>query len=302
MKESKVVIVGAGPSGITAAIYLHRSNIPFILIEKYMVGGKISLTSYIENYPGFNKEDGVNLALKLQDQLNFNNIEVTYDTINEIKKDADTFILKGEEETYKAEYVIVASGTEERKLDLVNENKYLGRGISFCAICDGSFYKNKDIAVVGGGNSALEESLYLSTLANKLYLIHRRDEFKGDDLLVKKIKETKNIVLCTPYVISKYLGEDKLNGLEIENINTKEHQILDVQGLFVYIGLKPNNTFIKDEVEMKNGFIITDENMESSIKNLFAIGDIKDKMLRQVVTATSDGAIAAIAIQNRIKK
>lgn len=180
MKETKILIIGAGPSGITAAIYLHRSNIPFIILEKYMVGGKVSTTSYIENYPGFNKADGVELALKLQDQLSYNNIEITYDEIISLKKDNDYFIAEGNEETYKADYVIVASGTEEQKLNLKNENKYIGKGISFCAICDGSLYRNKEVALVGGGNSALEEALYLSTIVKKLYLIHRRNEFRGD--------------------------------------------------------------------------------------------------------------------------
>ncbi len=302
MIETKVLIIGAGPSGITAAIYLHRSNIPFIILEKYMVGGKVSTTSYIENYPGFNKADGVEFALKLQEQLSYNNIEITYDEIISLKKDNDCFIAEGNEETYKSDYVIVASGTEEQKLNLQNEQKYIGKGISFCAICDGSLYKNKEVALVGGGNSALEEALYLSTIVKKLYLIHRRDEFRGDELVLQKLKEKTNVEILTPYIISNYNGEKKLEGLELEQVSTKEHKEIKVDGLFVYIGSKAKNDFIKEDIKMNNGYIITNEYNESSLKGLYAVGDIKDKILRQIVTATNDGAIAAIAIQRELKK
>lgn len=302
MRETKVLIIGAGPSGITAAIYLHRSNIPFIILEKYIVGGKVATTAYIENYPGFNKADGVEFALKLQDQLSYNNIEITYDEIISLKKEDDYFLAEGNEETYKANYVIVASGTEEQKLNLQDEQKYLARGISFCAICDGALYKNKEVALVGGGNSALEEALYLSSIAKKIYLIHRRNEFRGDELALKEIKEKNNIEILTPYIISSYVGEKKLEGLILEQVDSKKQKEIKVEGLFVYIGSQAKNDFIKEDIKMNKGYIVTNEYNESSIKGLYAVGDIKDKVLRQVVTATNDGAIAAIAIQRELKK
>lgn len=301
MIETEVLIVGAGPSGITAAIYLKRSNIKFVLLEKYMVGGKLSLTSSVDNYPGFNQIDGVNFAMKLQSQLDFNNIKITYDEILSITKEDNYFIAKGEE-TYKAKKVLIATGTKEKKLNLPNEEELIGKGVSFCAVCDGSLYKNKDVALVGGGNSCLEEALYLASIAKNVYIIHRRNEFRADALLVDKAKETSNIHFLTPYIVKEYKKDSRLlNGLIIENVEDKSIKELDVACAFLYIGLEPNTSFIEDEIEKENCFIKTDENMESSLKGLYALGDIRSKKLRQVVTATSDGAIAALAVQHALK-
>lgn len=302
MKHTKVIIIGSGPSGITAALYLYRSNIPFVLLEKYMIGGKLSTTSFIENYPGFNKEDGVEFALKLQKQLDYNNIPVNYDEVINIDKFDNTFIVKCLTETYECEYVILASGTKEKRLHLPNEDKFIGRGISFCAICDGTLYRNREVAVVGGGNSALEETLYLASIVKKVYLIHRKNDFKGQDILLERIKKLHNVDILTPYNITKYNGENVLESIEITSIDGQITKKIPVQCLFMYIGLEPNNEFLKMKINNQAGFVVTDELMETSILNLYAVGDIRFKPLRQIVTATSDGAIAAIAIQNKIKK
>lgn len=300
MQNTEVLIIGGGPAGITAAIYLKRSNIPFLIVEKYIVGGKTSLTSTIENYPGFNQENGADFALGLQKQLKFNDIDVSYDEIKKLEKIDGNFIAQGIEETYKAKYVVVATGTEEKRLNLANENRFIGKGISFCAVCDGAFYKNKVVALIGGGNSAFEEAIYLSTLAKEVHLIHRREEFKAEETLIEKIKQCDNVFLHTPYIVKKYIGENKISGLELENVITKETNNLNIDGVFLYIGLEPKIEFIKCDIKNNFGFIVTDDSMESSVENLFAIGDIKDKTLRQIVTATSDGAIAAFTIKNRI--
>lgn len=300
MVNTSVIIVGAGPSGITAAIYLKRANIPFILIEKSIPGGKIALTSIIENYPGYDSIEGVDLALNIKKQLKHNNIETTFDNINEITKDNDIFIVKGDFETYKARYVIIATGTKEKKLNIDKEDKFYGKGLSFCAVCDGSLYKNKDVAVIGGGNSSLEEATYLSSICNKVYLIHRRNEFRGDDILVQKIKKINNIHTLTPYIPISLIGDTTIEGLIIKNNENNVQKEIKVSGVFIYIGNIANSDFIKLDIEQENGYIITNEDMLSSIKGLYATGDIRKKKIRQIVTAVNDGAIAALTIEKEI--
>lgn len=294
MKKIDVGIIGAGPSGITAAIYLKRANIPFVIFEKSMPGGKISLTSRIDNYPGYLDGDGVELALKMQEQLKINNIDITFEGINSVYKKDDLFILEGEKETYFCSYVILATGTKEKKLGLKEEEKYINRGISFCAICDGSLYRKKDVAVIGGGNSALEESLYLSSLVNKVYLIHRRNEFRGEASLIEKVKNKENIIIYTPYIVKTILGEKNVESIVI---TSQEKDItLNVSGIFEYIGMLPSLDFLKIDIDKEDGYALVNEDMMTSIPNLFAIGDVRKKSLRQIVTAVNDGAIGANSI------
>lgn len=302
MIKKDVVIVGAGPSGITAAIYLKRAGIDFAIIEKSMPGGKVALTSKVENYPSFNSIDGVELALKLQDQLSFNNIELTFDNIKEINRMQNEYEIIGDFDTYSCKYLIIASGTKERKLDLDKEDRFYGRGLSFCAICDGFLYKDKEVAVVGGGNSALEESLYLANICKKVHLIHRRNEFRGDEILSRKVKTTQNIEIHTPYVPSKILGDNIFEGLLIKNVDTSKEEELLVSSAFIYIGNTPNIEFIKFDLETKDGYILVDEDMKTSLDNVYAIGDVRSKKIRQIVTAVNDGAIAALAIEKEMKK
>ncbi len=300
--ETDVLIIGAGPSGIASSIYLKRSNINFVIVEKYITGGKVALTAKIDNYPGIINADGADFALKLQEHLTSNKIEVVYDEIRELKKENNYFIGLGSN-TYKVKKVIIASGTKEKKLNLLHEDELIGRGISFCAVCDGSLYKEKDVALVGGGNSCLEEALYLASIAKNVYIIHRRNEFRCDSLVLDLVKEKNNIHLLTPFIVEEYKVINKhLKGVLLENTLDKSIKELNVDGLFLYIGYEPNISYIKESLKTNNGFIITDENMESSIKGLYAVGDIREKKLRQVVTATSDGAICAIAVQNALKK
>lgn len=301
MVKKDVIIVGAGPSGITAAIYLKRAGIDFALIEKSMPGGKVALTAKVENYPSFNSIDGVDLALKLQDQLTFNNIELTFDNIKEIKKEED-IVLQGDFDTYVCKYLIIASGTKERKLELEKEDKFYGRGLSFCAICDGFLYKDKEVAVIGGGNSALEESLYLANICKKVHLIHRRNEFRGDEILSNKVKDTKNIIIHTPYVPTSILGDNEFTGLVVKNVNSSEEKNILVNAAFIYIGNTPNIDFIKFDLDLKDGYIKVDEDMLTSLDNVYAVGDVRSKKIRQIVTAVNDGAIASLAIEKEMKK
>lgn len=302
MKKTDVIIIGAGVSGITAAIYLKRAGVDFILIEKYMPGGKIALTSTIENYPGYKKIDGFELALKLQEQLTFNQIAITYENITSIKKDKNIFTLKGNNEEYQSSFVILATGTKEKTLNIKDEEKFISKGISMCAICDGALYKNQEVAVLGGGNSALEESLYLSSICKKVYLIHRRNEFRGDDILLNKIRESKNIEILTPYNVVEYFGEKNLNAVKLKNIDDNKEIKIDIKALFLYIGSEPTYPNLEFDISNENGYIITDDNMMSSIEGLYVIGDVRKKILRQIITASSDGASAAIAIEKKMNR
>ena len=286
------VIVGAGASGLTAAIYLLRSNLKVAIIEESMPGGQVANTFEIENYPGFEKVDGVTLATNMYMQATNLGVEYFSEAALDINKVDDGFEVVMNSETLKARAVIVATGMKHRKLGLDKEEAFSGRGISWCAICDGNLYRGKDVAVVGGGNSALEESVYLSGIVNKVYLIHRRDEFRGDAWAVNKVKATANIELVLSDEIVRLHGDDYLTGLTL-----KSGRELQVEGLFEYIGFLPNSQIVeKFNITDKAGFIKTDENCQTAIPGLYAVGDVIDKKVRQIVTAVNDGAIAALSI------
>ncbi len=303
MKSKEIVVIGAGPGGITASIYLKRAGYSPYLIEKNMPGGKIPLTYSIENYPGFDSVSGSDLAMKMVDQLTANQIEIHYETVSKVKKIDEGILVETDADVYCAEAVIIAGGTREKKLEIKGEENFLNRGISFCAVCDGGFYKNKPMAVIGGGNSALEEALYLEKIANPLYLIHRRKEFRGDLSCVEQVKASGNIHILTPYIPLEFKGKDRLESLVIQNAETEEIREIQVAGVFEYVGAIPNSEFLEEkELLDERGYILVDSNMETSIPGIFAVGDITVKELRQIVTANGDGAIAAIHAAAYLKK
>lgn len=288
-----LIIVGAGPAGVTAAIYAKRSNINFKIFEKEMVGGNVVNAFEIENYPGVGKLMGSDLAIKFISDLDALGIDVNYEAITKIEKNDDVFkVTTSENETYYTKKVLLALGTKARKLGVSNEDLLLGRGISYCATCDGSFYKGKDVLVVGGGNSALTEALYLSKIVNKIYLITRH-ELKGDKKEIQKIKETPNIEVIEFKTVKEVEGNNFVTGVKIIDTNTNEESSLKVDGIFVYIGQLPPTNIVSDfGVLNKNGFIEVDEHYETKIKGLFAVGDCINKVVRQIVTATGDAATA----------
>lgn len=303
MKSKEIVVIGAGPGGITASIYLKRAGYSPYLIEKNMPGGKIPLTYSIENYPGFDSVSGSDLAMKMVDQLTANQIEIHYETVSKVKKIDEGILVETDADVYCAEAVIIAGGTREKKLEIKGEENFLNRGISFCAVCDGGFYKNKPMAVIGGGNSALEEALYLEKIANPLYLIHRRKEFRGDLSCVEQVKASGNIHILTPYIPLEFKGKDRLESLVIQNAETEEIREIQVDGVFEYVGAIPNSEFLEEkELLDERGYILVDSHMETSIPGIFAVGDITVKELRQIVTANGDGAIAAIHAAAYLKK
>jgi len=303
MENKKIIIIGAGPSGITASIYLKRAGYTPYLIESSMPGGKLSLTYKIENYPGFDEILGSDLAFKMMDQLTKNNIDINFETVEEVEKKEDKVYVKTNINEYLTDVVIIASGTKENKLNIKGEEEFFHKGISFCAVCDGGFYRNKPMAIIGGGNSALEEALYLENIASPLYVIHRRKEFRGDKIVVDKIENSENIKVLTPYIPLEFKGNDKLESLVLKNVETGEIKEVEVNGVFEYVGQSANTSFVKDkEILNEKGYVEVNEKMETKIEGIFAIGDVINKELRQIVTASSDGAICSISVINYLKK
>lgn len=289
-----VVIIGGGPAGLTAAIYAVRANKKVLVLEATACGGQIINTSKIQNYPAAPNITGLEFGQTLQKQAEDLGVEIEFERVEKIRDNGDYKLVITEDDQYKAKSVIIACGTEPRRLGLDNEDKFTGFGISYCATCDGGFYKGKTVAVNGGGNSALHEALYLSGLAEKVFLIHRRDEFRGSADLVKKIKQKDNIELILSATIIGLNGDKKLQSITISRKDKTEELSLD--GLFVSIGRIPKAKGLIDGLELSEGdYIKANESCITNIPGIFVAGDVRSKEIRQLVTATSDGAIAAEA-------
>ena len=299
-----IIIVGAGPAGLTAALYARRNNKKVLVLEKRSYGGGIINTSKIDNYPSTPDITGFDFATNLYNQVKKLDVEIKYEEVNEIKNHDNLKEVITKNNSYETKTIILATGSINRKLGLENEEKLIGKGVSYCATCDGAFYKNKNVAVVGGGNTALEETLYLSNIASKVYLIHRRNEFRAEENMISMVKEKSNVEIIYNSNVTKLNGEDTLNSIEITN-NDVSIKNVEVSGLFIAIGRIPENDIFKDLIELdNNGYIKADENCHTNIDGIYVCGDNRTKKLRQLVTATSDGAIAsteAIKYINNLK-
>lgn len=300
MKTYDAVVIGEGPAGITAALYLARSGCSVLLFEQLTPGGQILQTEGLENYPGFPKGiKGYELADLFAEHLNNLQIDRPRGEVSSITGHAGDFTVKAEanEEVYKTKTVVVCTGARHRQLGVNRETQFIGRGVSYCALCDGNFYRHQTVAVVGGGNAALEESLYLAKIASKVILIHRREEFRGAMVYQKKLEDLgEKVEIYRSTVIKSLVGEDQLEGLILRNLITNEEIEISVNGLFIYVGFQPITAFLPPELEKDpQGFIITDTEMRTSIPGIFAAGDIRSKLCRQVITAAGDGATAAQA-------
>ena len=285
-----IIIVGAGPAGLTAAIYARRALKNVLVLEAKSYGGQIINTLDIENYPVEAHISGFDFATKLYNQAKDLGVEVKFEKVVDITNDKEVIT---NDNTYKAKAIILATGSDNRKLGIEDEDSLIGKGISFCATCDGAFYKGKDVAVVGGGNTALEDALYLSNLANKVYLIHRRDEFRGEEKSVNLLKEKDNVEFVFNSNVTKLIKDDVLKAIEVTN---KDGSIktIDVNGLFIAIGRIPENQNFAKLINLNEaGYIIAGEDCTTNIPGIFVAGDNRTKEVRQLVTATSDGAIAA---------
>ena len=282
-----IIIVGAGPAGLTAAIYARRANKKVLVLEANTYGGQIITTNIIENYPANPKISGYDFATQLYNQTKDLGAEIKFEkVINITEHEVIT-----QKETYKTKTIILATGRDNRKLNLENEEKLTGKGISYCATCDGALYKNKIVAVIGGGNTALEDAIYLSDIAETVYLIHRKETYRADEILVNQMKEKQNIKQILNTTITKINGEKKLESVEITNEQTTT---LKIDGLFIAVGQVPETENFKKIINInEQGYVVAKEDCKTNIENIFVAGDNRTKTLRQLVTATSDGAVAA---------
>ena len=295
MEKMSIAIIGGGPAGLAAGIYASRGGANVKLFEELFPGGQIVKTHKVENYPGLTGgPDGYALAAALEKHAAEFDLPVVYGSVADLKlaEQEKTFTVNGED--YAADAVILCMGAGPRKLGHPDEDRFVGAGISYCATCDGAFYRGKDVAIVGGGDTAVADALYLSALCNKVYLIHRRDQFRAAATLVDRVKRAENVELVLNSTVAGLSGEDKLSSVTVEDKFTHEMRELPVSGLFVAVGILPRTELVKEQVELDGGgFIVTDKNMQTSIPGVFAAGDIRNTPLRQVVTACADGAVAA---------
>lgn len=293
-----IIIVGAGPAGLTAAIYGKRGGMSTVMIDKFSFGGQILDTPEIENYPGFKNVTGMNLANSLYEQANNLGAEMKYGNVISIVKDENegfkVTIEGGEEVIGKS--VIVATGAKARPMGLPKEDMFRGAGISYCATCDGNFFRDKVVAVLGGGNVALEDAEVLAGICKKVYLIHRRDEFRGDATNVARVKAKENVEIILDSVPIEILGDTKVSGLKIKNKKTEEERALDLDGIFVAFGNVPDNKNFENVLNLdKAGYVDSGEDCHTKTEGIFVAGDTRKKKVKQIVTATSDGAVASLA-------
>ncbi len=288
-----IIIIGGGPAALTAALYAGRAGLDALMIEKQYEGGQIVNTNEVENYPGFPDITGSELAnIMYEHAKKFGGI-MKYEEVIDLKIDGDIKKVITGSETYESKAVILSMGAKPKKLNIDKEDEFLGRGISYCATCDGGFYREKVVAVIGGGDTAVEDALHLSRIAEKVYVIVRKDLLRANKASQKKLLETNNVEIIWNSVITKLKGEEKLSGLEIKNAKDDVVNDLEVNGVFVAIGSEPQTELVKDLVDLdKNGYIIADESCRTNIDGIFAIGDIRTKEVRQVLTAAADGAVS----------
>lgn len=298
-RKCDVIIIGAGPAGMSAAIYLKRAGINSVIIEKHAPGGTLNKTHKIENYPGYTDKDGTTLAFRMYSQIEELGIELKIEEVINIEKEKEYFRVITNKDEYLANYVVIATGKVPRKLDVINADKYEGKGISYCAVCDGTLYKNKDVAVIGGGNSAMQAAGYMSGIANKIYIINRSSSLRADKKEQESVLSKQNVEVIYDSKVTHILGNDeKLTGIKLDNNKT-----LNLVAIFVCIGQDSNSMYYQNlNLQTDDKGVIVDSNMNTSLDGIYACGDSISKNLYQVVTATSEGAIAAFDIIKKLKK
>ncbi|CAM3541382.1 thioredoxin-disulfide reductase [Brevibacillus invocatus] len=298
-----VIIAGAGPAGMTAAVYTSRANMSTLMLERGIPGGQMANTEEIENYPGFGSILGPDLSTKMFEHAQQFGAEYAYGDIKEVRDEAPyKRVLAGDKE-YLAKSVIIATGAEHRLLGAPGEKELSGRGVSYCAVCDGAFFRGKELVVVGGGDSAVEEAVFLTRFASKVTIIHRRDQFRAQKILQKRAMENEKISVIWDTQVKEIRGEGKVQSVLLENVKTNEQSELATDGVFIYVGMDPLTDSVRGlGVTNEAGYVLTDEKMNTKVKGVFAAGDVREKMLRQVVTATGDGSIAAQSAQHYVEE
>ncbi|MFH1429421.1 MAG: thioredoxin-disulfide reductase [Candidatus Margulisiibacteriota bacterium] len=300
MLEYDVIIIGGGPAGLSAGIYAARARLKTLVIEQAITGGQIVLTSEIENYPGFPElQTGFELGQAIEKQAKKFGVEIKQGIVSSVDLKSKTIEFGKENITGK--YIVVATGSEPGKLGITGEAEYFGRGVSYCATCDGAFFKDKVVAVIGGGDSAVEEAMYLSKIAAKVYLVHRRDELRAVKIIQEKAFANSKIEFLLSHIPIEIKGDKTVNSIVLQNKKTGENVKKEISGVFFYVGQNPNTGFLKGQCKLnEKGFIVTNEKMETSVDGVYAAGDVRDTVLRQVVTACADGAVAASEIAKRV--
>ena len=295
-----IIIVGAGPAGLTAAIYALRANKKVLIFEAKAYGGQIINATLVENYPGIESISGMEYATNLYNQVKKLGAEFKFETVIKVTENKEVITNK---DSYKAKSVILATGAENRKLNIDREKEFIGRGVSYCASCDGNFYKDKIVAVVGGGNTALEDAIYLSDIVKKVYLIHRRDSFSGEDKYIEKIQQKDNIELILNSNIIKLNGDKLLESIDVKNNGNDTITNIKVEGLFIAVGQQPKNEIFSNIVTLNDkGYIISEDGVHTNVDGIYVAGDNRVKLLRQLTTAVSDGSIAATVAIKEMKK
>lgn len=292
-RQYDLVIVGAGPAGLTAALYASRAGLKTVIIENGAPGGKLVKTHQISNYPGVKTLAGTDLAMSMLEQAISFGAAYEYGDVSKVDENKNVYLSDGT--VIEAKAVLVATGTKERLLNIPGEQENIGRGVSFCAVCDGAFFKDKDVVVIGGGNSALEESIYLTNFAKSVTIVIRRDVFRAEKQIQDQIESNAKIRIIKKHIPKEVLSENgKVSGIVLEDVDTKQTQVVECQGIFPYVGQDPMSMCLEGlGVTDEKGYVLVDENMETKIPGIYAAGDVLSKTLRQVVTATNDGAIAA---------
>jgi len=299
-----MIIIGAGPAGLTAALYAARSRLKILLVERLAPGGQIALSDWVENYPGYPEGiNGMELVGKMKEQVDKLGVPLRQGEVRALEEDRAMKVVYVDGDWLESRTVVVASGASPKRLGVPGEEKLIGRGVSFCATCDAPFYRGQAVAVVGGGDTAVQEALYLTKFAKKVYLIHRRRKLRAAKILQERLFHNDKIEVVWSSAVEEVLGDDLVEGVRLRNLETGEKQELKLAGLFLFIGLRPNSGFLKGMVDLDaEGFVITGENLETSVPGIFAAGDVRRKLLRQVSTAVGDGATAAYAAERYLER
>lgn len=304
-KKYDVIVIGAGPGGMTAALYASRANLSVLMLDRGVYGGQMNNTAEVENYPGFKSILGPDLAKEMYDSSTQFGVEYAYGTVTGVTVQADgTKLVTTEDDTFETKALIIATGSEHRKLGVPGEEEYGGRGVSYCAVCDGAFFRNKDVAVVGGGDSAIEEGTYLAQIVDSVNVFHRRDQLRAQKILQDRAFANEKMHFTWDTVVTEIVGDgQKVTGVKTHNKKTGEDREVPVAAVFIYVGILPITEPFKDlGITDEEGWIVTDDQMKTKIPGIFAVGDVRKKNLRQITTAVGDGGIAGQQAFNYIEE
>ncbi len=302
-KNYDIVVIGGGPGGLTAGMYGARAKMKTVLLEKYLPGGQIANTEEVEDYPGFELISGAELATKMADHAKKFGLEIVSDEVKEVYNEGeDRIVLAASGDIYRAKAVIVSTGGSPTLLNVPGEKEFTGKGVSYCAICDANFFKGEIIAVAGGGDAAVEEGMFLTKFGSKVILIHRRDELRAQKVIQDRAFKNNKMEFLWDTVVEAIEGDNKVRKLSLKNVKTGEKSTLDVGAIFIFIGFHPNSNIFREEIKKdSSGYIITDDKMETSIKGIYACGDVRHQLVRQITNAVGDGTTAAMAAEKYIE-